>query len=70
MREMKHRKPLDPSSYLCFNYFSPLKLLSYLMRQMTSSGPSVVGRGPAELQLERVTRWCRRSADRHCPLTC
>ena len=35
MREMKHRKPLDPSSYPCFNHFSPLKLLSYLMRQMT-----------------------------------
>ena len=35
MREMKHRKPLDPSSYLCFNHFSPLKLLSYLMREMT-----------------------------------
>ncbi len=35
MREMKHRKPLDPSSYLCFNYFSPSpQLLRYLMRQM------------------------------------
>ena len=67
MREMKHRKPLDPSSYLCFNYFSPLKLLHDLRREIDAS---VVGRGPAELQLERVTRWCRRSADRHCPLTC
>ena len=66
MREMKHRKPLDPSSYLCFNHFSPLKLLSYLMRQMTVVGPAVA----AGLQLEHVTRWCRRSADRHCPLTC
>lgn len=36
MREMKHRKPLDPSSYLCFNYFSPSpQLLHDLMRRMT-----------------------------------
>ena len=34
MREMKHRKPLDPSSYPCFNHFSPLKLLHDLMREM------------------------------------
>ena len=37
MREMKHRKPLDPSSYLCFNHFSPLKLLHDLMREIDAS---------------------------------
>ena len=38
MREMKHRKPLDPSSYLCFNHFSPSpQLLHDLMREIDAS---------------------------------
>ena len=37
MREMKSPQQLDPSRYLCFNHFSPLKLLHDLMREIDTS---------------------------------